>query len=91
MQLKKATYLFLSVFGFTVSTFGQTTVDGVVAIVGSDIILKSEVDEQYDMMRRQNFGEELSECAVFEELFFQNVFERRYILRPTPLYVQGLD
>ena len=73
MQLKKATYLFLSVFGFTVSTFGQTTVDGVVAIVGSDIILKSEVDEQYDMMRRQNFGEELSECGVFEELLFQKL------------------
>src|SRR6056300_1589825 len=73
MQLKKATYLFLSLFGFTLSTFGQTTVDGVVAIVGSDIILKSEVDEQYDMMRRQNFGEELSECAVFEELLFQKL------------------
>lgn len=73
MQLKKATYLFLSLFGFTLLTFGQTTVDGVVAIVGSDIILKSEVDEQYDMMRRQNFGEELGECAVFEELLFQKL------------------
>ncbi|MEK9997303.1 MAG: hypothetical protein VW890_02405, partial [Cryomorphaceae bacterium] len=65
MQLKKATYLFLSVFGFIFMAQGQSqTVDGVVAIVGGDIILKSEVDEQYDIMRRQNFGEELSECAV---------------------------
>jgi len=74
MQLKKATYLFLSVFGFIFMAQGQSqTVDGVVAIVGGDIILKSEVDEQYDIMRRQNFGEELSECEVFEELLFQKL------------------
>lgn len=74
MQLKKATYLFLSVFGFIFMAQGQPqTVDGVVAIVGGDIILKSEVDEQFDIMRRQNFGEELSECAVFEELLFQKL------------------
>ena len=74
MQLKKATYLFLSVFGFILMAQGQSqTVDGVVAIVGGDIILKSEVDEQYDIMRRQNFGEELSECAVCEELLFQKL------------------
>ncbi len=53
---------------------GQSqTVDGVVAIVGGNIILKSEVDEQYDIMRRQNFGEELSECLVFEDLLFQKL------------------
>ena len=47
--------------------------DGVVAVVGGDVILKSEVDEQYDMMRRQNFGEDINECAVFEELLFQRL------------------
>ena len=74
MQLKKAIYSFISVLGFTAVAFGQgQTVDGVVAVVGGDVILKSEVDEQYDMMRRQNFGEDINECAVFEELLFQRL------------------
>lgn len=74
MQLKRAIYTFISVLGFTILAFGQgQTVDGVVAVVGGDVILKSEVDEQYDMMRRQNFGEDINECAVFEELLFQRL------------------
>lgn len=74
MQLKKAIYLFLSVCGAFTGAFAQgQTVDGVVAVVGGDIILRSEVDEQFEMMRRQNFGESLSECAVFEELLFQKL------------------
>ena len=74
MQLKRAIYLFISALGFTAVAFGQgQTVDGVVAVVGGDVILKSEVDEQYDMMRRQNFGEDINECAVFEELLFQRL------------------
>ena len=74
MQLKRAIYTFISVLGFTAVSFGQgQTVDGVVAVVGGDVILKSEVDEQYDMMRRQNFGEDINECAVFEELLFQRL------------------
>ena len=74
MQLKRAIYLFISALGYTAAAFGQgQTVDGVVAVVGGDVILKSEVDEQYDMIRRQNFGEDINECAVFEELLFQRL------------------
>ena len=74
MQLKRAIYIFISALGYITSVFGQgQTVDGVVAVVGGDVILKSEVDEQYDMMRRQNFGEDVNECIVFEELLFQRL------------------
>ena len=42
MQLKRAIYTFISVLGFTAVAFGQgQTVDGVVAVVGGDVILKS--------------------------------------------------
>ncbi|MEC8458418.1 MAG: peptidylprolyl isomerase [Bacteroidota bacterium] len=72
--MKRAIYIFISALGYITSVFGQgQTVDGVVAVVGGDIILKSEVDEQYDMMRRQNFGEDVNECIVFEELLFQRL------------------
>lgn len=73
MQLRKAIYLFLSLVTWTTLHAQNQTVDGVVAIVGGDIILKSEIDEQFDMMRRQNFGQDLNECAVFEELLFQKL------------------
>ncbi|MEJ6566020.1 MAG: peptidylprolyl isomerase [Flavobacteriales bacterium] len=74
MQLKKAIYLSLSVLCFSVLAQGQPkTVDGVVAVVGGDIILKSDIDEQYDVFNRQNFGENISYCGVFEELLFQKL------------------
>ena len=74
MQLKKAIYLSLSLLCFSVLTQGQPkTVDGVVAVVGGDIILKSDIDEQYDIFNRQNFGENISYCGVFEELLFQKL------------------
>lgn len=49
------------------------TVDGVAAIVGGDVILKSDIDEQYDVFNRQNFGKPVSYCEVFEELLFQKL------------------
>ena len=74
MQLKKAIYLSPSVLCFSVLAQGQPkTVDGVVAVVGGDIILKSNIDEQYDVFNRQNFGENISYCGVFEELLFQKL------------------
>ena len=75
MQLKKAHLLFISLFlGLAVFAQAQPkTVDGVAAIVGGDIILKSEIEEQYDVFNRQNFGEEVSYCEVFEELLFQKL------------------
>lgn len=49
------------------------TVDGVAAVVGGDIILKSDIEEQYAVMNRQNFGASVSHCEVFEELLFQKL------------------
>jgi peptidyl-prolyl cis-trans isomerase SurA len=49
------------------------TVDGVAAVVGGSIILKSDIEEQYDVFNRQNFGREISYCEVFEELLFQKL------------------
>ena len=75
MQLKKAHLLFTSLcLGITVFAHAQPkTVDGVAAIVGGDIILQSEIEEQYDVFNRQNFGEAVTYCEVFEELLFQKL------------------
>jgi len=72
--LKKAIYVSLSVLGFVLYAQGQSkTVDGVAAVVGSDIILKSDIEEQYDVFNRQNFGDKITYCEVFEELLFQRL------------------
>jgi len=75
MQLKKAHLLFTSLYlGIPVFAHAQPkTVDGVAAIVGGDIILQSEIEEQYDVFNRQNFGKAVSYCEVFEELLFQKL------------------
>jgi len=75
MQLKKAHLLFISFFlGATLIAQAQPkTVDGVAAIVGGDIILKSEIEEQYEVFNRQNFGQSVTYCEVFEELLFQKL------------------
>ena len=49
-------------------------VDGVVAVVGRNIVLKSDVDQQYETMKRQgmeNFNS--SKCEVFEEILFEKL------------------
>ena len=75
MELKKAHLLFTSLcLVITVFAYAQPkTVDGVAAIVGADIILQSEIEEQYDVFNRQNFGEAVTYCEVFEELLFQKL------------------
>src|SRR5210317_701542 len=75
MQLKKAHLLYTSLFAL-LSVFASAqpqTVDGVAAIVGGDVILKSDIDEQYDVFNRQNFGKPVTYCEVFEELLFQKL------------------
>ena len=42
-------------------------------IEGGDVILKSDIEEQYDVFNRQNFGDKITYCGVFEELLFQRL------------------
>jgi peptidyl-prolyl cis-trans isomerase SurA len=60
---------------FAYSANGQVIADGVIAVVGSNIILKSEVDERHLNYVRQGFMEKTNEdrCDVFEELLFEKL------------------
>ena len=59
----------------TITGYSQPKlVDGVVAVVGKNIVLKSDVDQQYDNMKRQgldNFNS--TKCQVFEEILFEKL------------------
>lgn len=75
MQLKKAHLFYTSLFAVlsVFATAQPQIVDGVTAIVGGDVILKSDIEEQYDVFNRQNFGKPVTYCEVFEELLFQKL------------------
>ncbi len=49
-------------------------VDGVVAVVGKNIVLKSDIDNQYAQLQRQGLTEgESDKCRIFEELLFEKL------------------
>ncbi len=61
---------------FTCSlTYAQPRiVDGVVAVVGKNIVLKSDIDQQYAQLKRQGLATgEVDKCKIFEELLFEKL------------------
>lgn len=81
MLLIKKTLKFINLLAFCLITLivqaqpeKGVLVEGVVAIVGKNIILKSEIDEQFEQFKRQNFGAtEINNCVVLEEMLMQKL------------------
>jgi peptidyl-prolyl cis-trans isomerase SurA len=48
-------------------------VEGIVAVVGGNIILKSEVEEQFEALKRQSMGREFDFCDIVEDVMFQKL------------------
>lgn len=57
-------------------------VDGVVAVVGKNIVLKSDVDSQSESQKRQALasGVEVSACQIFEELLFEKLLLHQAVI-----------
>jgi len=67
--------IFLSLFYMAVSA-QDTIVDGIVAIVGGHIILKSDVENQYIQFRAQGSitgSSRRVKCQIIENLLFQKL------------------
>lgn len=61
-------------FGLHAQEENGTPVEGIVGIVGRNIILKSEVDAQYEAFKRQGLNsDKITECRVLEDLLFQKL------------------
>ena len=59
----------------------KTVVDKIVAVVGSNLILKSDVDEEYKQFVTNGYPEgEETRCSVLEELLFQKLLINQAIL-----------
>ena len=79
-MLRKTLLLSVALLGLTMGTIAQNSnvqvVDKVVAVVGKNIILQSDVESQYQQYRMQGSIEGSSKdmhCAILEELLFQKL------------------
>lgn len=77
---RKASLLFVSLLGLALGTMAQETkvqvIDKVVAVVGKNIILLSDVENQYMQYRLEGSIEGDNKnihCAILEELLFQKL------------------
>ncbi|MCH8555065.1 MAG: peptidylprolyl isomerase [Schleiferiaceae bacterium] len=54
--------------------------DGVVAVVGKNVILKSDVEMQYENMRLEGFDREGGVCGIFKELLFEKLLLHQAVI-----------
>lgn len=84
MHMRRTTLRFTSliIFGFIAGMFahaqpgtGGTIAEGIVAVVGKRVILKSEVDGQYEALKQQyeQQGLTISDCDVLEDLLMEKL------------------
>ncbi len=70
----KRFFTFILASAVSVAFAQPRIVDGVVAVVGKNIVLKSDVDQQYAQLKRQGVAEgESDKCKIFEELLFEKL------------------
>lgn len=75
MRLKYFNSAFFLFVLSSTSIFGQVMIDGIVGVVGANIILKSDVEERHSNYVRQGFMSNTPEdkCIVLEELLFEKL------------------
>ncbi len=75
-RILRFTSSIIAIFIYSISFAQQTgtVVEGVAAVVGANIVLKSEVDLQYEgYLRQGTIAPGFSKCQVLEELLFQKL------------------
>lgn len=74
MKIKIKIFAFLNLL--TILSFSQTegvVIDKVVAVVGKNIVLLSDVENQYTQLKAQGPITESAKCQIFEELLYQKL------------------
>lgn len=71
----KRVFVILAIILSTVYLKSQTVIDQIVAVVGSEVILKSDVENQYiQLVSQGNYSDDRDiKCDVLEELLFQKL------------------
>jgi peptidyl-prolyl cis-trans isomerase SurA len=72
--IRKTSLLFLFVFSIVGSSFSQGVIDQVIAVVGGDMILKSDIEQEVMRMKMQgNLPEGDVKCNILEDLLIQKL------------------
>ena len=91
-MLKKSLVLII-VLSFTFGLQAQEIIDKVIAVVGNEIILKSEIENQYIQIQSQGLyldSEDLK-CDILEELMFQKLLYLQAIYDSTEVTQKEVD
>lgn len=95
--MKRLTYLFFTAVIMLLTQFSyaqQTQIDKVVAVVGDNIILRSEVEAQYQQMVSQAQGEEIDpnmRCVIFDNLLLERLFLAQAVLDSVTVAPEEVD
>ena len=77
LNRNKLVFLFCSVFFLNALKAQDKVIDKVIGVVGSNIVLKSDLEAQYTQLLSQNkeasANEKASRCIVMEQLLFQKL------------------
>ncbi len=72
--VKKLFILTISVLCLaTTSTAQERVIDEIVAVVGAEIILYSDIQIQKNQIKSQGYGLDITDCQVLEELLFEKL------------------
>lgn len=71
--MKKISLLIVSFQIFAFSLYAQEVVEGVVAVVGDKIVLKSEIEQQYLQLKANDATNANLKCQVMDEMMFQKL------------------
>ncbi|MBN2778924.1 MAG: peptidylprolyl isomerase [Bacteroidales bacterium] len=91
-MLKKSLVLII-VLSFTFGLQAQEIIDKVIAVVGNEIILKSEIENQFIQIQSQGLytGSEDLKCDILEELMFQKLLYLQAIYDSTEVTQKEVD
>ena len=72
-NMKKNNLLIIIFKIFSLSIYSQQIAEGVFAVVGDNIILQSEIEQQYLQLKSSNQSNISLKCQVVDELLFQKL------------------
>lgn len=74
-MIKKSLLIIITFIVCNISLLAQEVIDEIVAVVGDEIILKSDIESQFIQMRSQGFVSETrdAKCDILEEMLFQKL------------------
>jgi peptidyl-prolyl cis-trans isomerase SurA len=91
-MLRKIILIIGIVFSFSISN-SQEVIDKVIAVIGNEIILKSDIENQYIQIMSQGYQSETEDlkCDILEELMFQKLLYLQSIQDSTEVTRKEID